>query len=679
MDDEVKDFFVEKIIKNKIKPPTRLNFSLEKWNKEWVKIEDCASGRDRKVYKAGVIIDSALGDIREKLTELYNSAPKTNYERLMLAYVAISNRTTSVALKLAKRTTVSNIQSILLKSNEQGNKQGVGELFHGAVDGQQLAIKECLRSLENGRKVKLSKEPIEEIEFILRESWLSQLYWTYTHLWQCVLWSDYHLVEVDEGEKIFSIKQPMTPYEVAFMDSANRKERLSGQIAMMATRPNIRAKFLDDKYVVIKRENKKRVASVQPVSDAGDELITWNTQWRITEYELYSHYPESWLNDDYGQGFCLSEILEIMRCLMLMANAAKSKFPEDDSVFNVNKLNEFCPKVRAFSLKRALCDATGLDFKKINHIVDFLTAKSSLKGDLWCQPLIKTSQNEYALMVSALSSPSVFRVFEQWAVEVGIDLSEKGYTYEKTVVDELNYALETNQLVDNYDKGVSKRVKIDSDEEEFDLLARIDDLIIVGEAKSIVTTDSEISKYRTSEILQHAGQQVIRKTGFLKDNLPEVFARLGWTFDKSKDYKFVQFILNSSGIFVGHNFNGIPVIDERILSAYFESSRMNLMSVASKTGTKAIAWYKLYENLEELKANFQIYVSNPPQLNGSEDCYEYNEIGFPYMTSDSFRLSKNYLVLKEKGPLAVMEREHHFQVIKSADYDFESSKIKIAM
>ncbi|HCE3212143.1 hypothetical protein HJ056_04490 [Vibrio parahaemolyticus] len=57
------------------------------------------------------------------------------------------------------------------------------------------------------------------------------------------------------------------------------------------------------------------------------------------------------------------------------------------------------------------------------------------------------------------------------------------------------------------------------DEEEFDLLARIDDLVIIGEAKYIVTTDSEISKVRAPGILKHAGKQVTRKSAFLKANL----------------------------------------------------------------------------------------------------------------------------------------------------------------
>jgi hypothetical protein len=679
MRDEVQNLFVDKIIKGKIKSPNRLDFSLSKWNKEWGKVEEKASERDSKTYKAGVIIDSLLVEIRKKLDELYKKAPNTNFESLMLSYAATSNRTTTVAVKLAKQESSKNVHAALIEANFTGTKQGLSELAHGAVDGVQLAIRNCLWKIGKEEKIEASKEFVDELSFIQQESWLSQLYCTYLHLWQCILWSDYELEEVDKERKLFNVKQPVSLFEIAFLNSANRKDRLAGQNTLMATRPMIRSQFLDDRFVMMRRENKKRVAYVESLRSAGDKLITFNTEWRIRELDLHSYYPKKWLTDDYGKGFSLSEALDVFRCLMLMANALKDKFPENDSAFNVNKLKEFCPTVQIFSLKIALCNATKLVSSKITKILDFITIKASPTSDLWCQPLIKTSRNEYALLVSALCSPSIFRIVERWADEVGIDLGEKGYTYEETVIEELNEALEKNSLVVDYDKGLNKRIKIDSGEEEFDLLARIDDMILVGEAKSIVTTDSEISKFRAAGILEHAGQQVTRKTKFLKENLEEVFGRLDWTYNKDKKYTFVQCILNSGRVFVGHKFCGVPVIDEKILSAYFLSNKMNLLTVVSKTGYKEIAWYQLYSNLEELKANFLTYVSSPPQLSEDEESFEYNNIGFPYMSDDSYKLSKSYLVLKQSEPLERMKRKHHFPVIKSEDFEVEAVQIKVSM
>ncbi|HGG8866790.1 MAG: hypothetical protein E6Y27_02910 [Enterobacter sp.] len=669
------NIFTEKVIKNKIKAPTRADFSLDKWEKEWEKIASTASERDKTVYTTGIIINSLLNEVREKLAANYQRAPKTSYEKLLLSYVAISNRTTSVALKLAMNSQVSNAQSILLKSSIAGNELGLGEIFHGAVDGVQLAIRECISNMEKGNKITTSIQPIEEMSFIQQEHMLSQLYWTYTHFWQCIIWSNYELIEVDRDAKHFIIKQPNNKYETAFLTSANRKERIAGQSVITAREKRVQALFKNDKYIVIRKENKKRTAVTLPILNADEGLLISNTLWRLRENELKSYLPEPWLNDNFGQDFCLTEALEVMRCLMLMAYDTSHKYPDDDSAQNVNKLREFCPTVQATSLERALCDATGIEAHKISKITEFLTSKSSPTNDLWCQPLIKVSNNKFAIIVSALTSPVLLRIVEHWVDTFKIDLGEKGYIYEKKIIEKFNNSLKGNQLILDYNDAISKRMKINGSEEEIDLLARIDDMIIIGEAKSIVTTDSAISKYRTSEVLQHAGEQIVRKTKFLEENLEAIFERLNWQYDTNKKYNIVQCILNSSSIFVGHEFEGIPVIDEKILCSYFTSNKMRLMTVASQNELKTIAWYKLYDNIDELKSNFKKYISTPPQLNENIDSYEYNQIKIPIITNDSFKIEKSYLVLKQTGPLSVMDRNHLFPVIKSDDYETQAKLV----
>ena len=207
---------------------------------------------------------------------------------------------------------------------------------------------------------------------------------------------------------------------------------------------------------------------------------------------------------------------------------------------------------------------------------------------------------------------------------------------------------------------------------------QINNLVIIGEAKSIVTTDSEISKARAAGILDHAGQQVTRKTEFLRDNLQSIFERLDWNYDPRVDYKFAQCILNSGRFFVGHEFDDVPVIDEKILRAYFASDKVNLFSVQSKQeGVKTIAWLQLYSNFDELKSNFQRYACNPPQLNEDADSFEYNENKFPYMTEDSYKLINSYLVLKQIPLIDIIERAHHFPVVKSDDFDTEVASVKV--
>ena len=279
-------------------------------------------------------------------------------------------------------------------------------------------------------------------------------------------------------------------------------------------------------------------------------------------------------------------------------------------------------------------------------------------------------------MIGALISPSIERLVEHWFISFGLNLDKKGYKFEKYVIDSLNEQLIQNRLINDFDKAVGKRIKTALGEEEFDLLVRIDDLIIIAESKSIVTTDSAISQYRTADILSRASLQVIRKTAFLKENLQDVFINLGWVFDKNVNYKFAECIVNSSRIFVGHKFNGIPVIDSDILSDYFESPIRSLMSKYNGNGEfKDIAWYELYNDLNGLKDNFQTYICNVPQINEDSESFEYCNFNIPYINQSSYKITYSRLIIKNTDPRSFMTKKHHFKLVTSDDYEIVSSQI----
>ncbi|ACJ29940.1 Conserved hypothetical protein [Shewanella piezotolerans WP3] len=680
MSDEVENVFVEKIIKNKIKPPTRFDFKLDSWIEEWEKVKGTASKRDGKIFASGCVIDSLLSEIRTLLDDAYLRAPKTTNEKLILAYVAMSNRELAVAMKNALAETRASAFGIKINANYIGNSLTLQEISHGCVDGLQPAIRMCQKRIDDNQPIKKSAAPDDLMSFIRYEIDLSQLYVLYSHVWQCLFWSDYDLIQVDKEQKVYCVKQPASEFEFSFENSAIRRERLSAQKGHIATDPTIQAIFSGDKYVVIRKQGKRKLAEVAHVKGADEVTLSRNAHWQITTTDMLKYYPEEWLIKEHGKGFAIRDALSVMRCLMLMSGDLMERFPEDDSVWSLNKLLQFCPTVQALSLKFALMKATGLAAEKVSNILEFMTFKADKTSDLWCQPLIKKSNSHYAISVSALASPVMTRLIEKWCVELGIDLTQKGYKYEQTVVDLLNEQLVQNEFIDDYDQAVGKRIKLQAGEEEFDLLARVDDLIIVGEFKATLTVDSEVMKQRTADTLQYAGIQVNRKTKFLQANIESVFKRLGWKYDSTKQYNFAQCIVNSARIFIGYKFDGVPVVDEKILNSYFESKTMSLLAVPCEQGDmRDIAWYELYSDLKELKDNLQPYLLRPPQLSEIEDSFEYSNVQLPAISQDSFKILQRRFVLKDVSPTYRMEQEHDFRVFKSADYEEQIAKVDMIM
>ncbi|MFB1078297.1 hypothetical protein [Photobacterium damselae] len=680
MADEVKDLFVEKIIKNKIKPPTRNDFKLDKWNQEWAKVEADASERDVRVFVGGSVVYALLSEIRGMLDEIYLKAPKITNEKLMLAYVATSNRELAVALKAAFKEARPNAYGIKINANYMGNTLTLQEISHGCVDGLQPALRMCQQRIDNNQPIQVSKQPLDPMVFIRSEIYLSQLYELYSHVWQCLFWSNYDFFLVDEHKGTYCVMQPATDFEYSFETSAIRRERLGSQKRHIANDPVIQAIFSRDKYLVVRRRGKRKIVEVLDVKDADDMVRSRNAYWQITVTDMLKYYPQEWLTEDYENEFSIKDVLTVFRCLMLLAGELMGKFPENDGAFNLNKLLEFCPTIPAFALKTALVKATGLDSVRVSNILNFVTFKADRTCDLWCQPLIKKSNNEYAISVSALVSPVMTRLIERWAVELKIDLGKKGYQYEETVVTMLNEQLEQNELIDDYDPAVGMRIKLAAGEEEFDLLARIDDLIIVGEFKATLTVDSEVMKQRTADTLEYAGVQVNRKTKFLQENIEAIFDRLGWVYDGTKQYRFSQCIVTSAQMFIGYKFDGIPVVDEKILKAYFESRVMSLMSLPSETGEmRDIAWYELYADIEELKNNLQVYLSKPPQLSEIRDSFEYSNVLLPPISKGSYNIVQRRFVLKDASPTSRMDQEHNFRVFKSTDYDEQIAKMDMVM
>lgn len=200
---EIKDVFVEKILKNQLAPPTKREFRDKKWVKEWEKVKEVATERDFKVFEAGLMVDSLLSEIRTKLVELYTQAPKISYEKLILAYLALSNREIKVGMGHAFRNPTVNAQRVVIQTNRIENKLSLQEIVHGSVDGLQLAIRMCQKNIDEGKSIKAADEPLDVMTFIQWESTLSQLYSLYEHIWQCVFWSDYEVDELIKEQKVF--------------------------------------------------------------------------------------------------------------------------------------------------------------------------------------------------------------------------------------------------------------------------------------------------------------------------------------------------------------------------------------------------------------------------------------------------------------------------------------------
>ncbi len=257
--------------------------------------------------------------------------------------------------------------------------------------------------------------------------------------------------------------------------------------------------------------------------------------------------------------------------------------------------------------------------------------------------------------------------------------TNKGETYGNSLLSGLKGEISKNRFIKDYDSPVSRRIKLNNSEEEIDLLVRIGDLILLGEAKSIVTTDSPISQYRTFATLQKASEQASRKTDFVYEYIEDVFRYLGWQFEEGKSYKVINCIINSGRMYVGHTIEGIPVVDEKILNRYFSSKTIPYMSTIDQSSAKEVhlAWFNLYSDFQSLKDNLEKYLNNPPHITVSEDDFEFKSMRLPCVSENSFKIIYNRLVPKEISKEDILKKEHRFPLSMVDNIEEEISKMKV--
>lgn len=661
--------FKEKIRKNKIKQPTQFGFGLEDWNKKWNqeinKIE-----LDAELYLAGKIIYEILEEIRSALEDLYRHSPNIRNEELIKIYLALSNRDRAILSKSHEKhiEEVKNIFSATINAGLSGNKLTLQEVADNCVDGVENAIKYCVKRIEEGKALPHSSDPMELMEYVSRESMLSQLYGVHESYWRALLWGEYRFLEKSKGNKIYAIVQDKTNLEVSATYSQIRKQKLEAQLSAISASPQISGFFNDDKYAWIVKKGKRRAISSRQIAHAPDEVVHINSAWRARESFLSDEFPASIIRANSAKGFSVMNALNVFRCLVILSWQQNNQYPEDDSAYSVKKLLQFCPKIKKIDLAKGLEKTTGYTFQETGKILDFLEYRGQKGQDLWCHPILDVGNNEYALLTSSLVTPSLIRVVEHWLVQLELDVSSKGEAYENTVIESLNSAVRDNFYINDFDKGVCQRIKLENGEEEIDLLIRIGNIVLLGEAKSIVTTDSPISQYRTISTLQYAAAQAKRKSSFLIDNMNEIFAALSWKFDSTKSYEVVACVINSGRMFVGSSIDGIPVVDEKVLTAYFSSNRIPLFSRMEKQNGEAehLSWFVLYGDFNELQRNMRRYLSDPPQIIDDGEGFEHKALAIPSVSENLHKIAYVRLVPKDVRPIEVLKRTHSFP-LRSVD------------
>ncbi|WP_155295338.1 hypothetical protein [Chromobacterium violaceum] len=656
--------FEQKLLSSTIKLPTQKGFSLTAWDKAWKKYgED--DNRDEQLYLAGKFIFSQLDAVRNSISNIYTKhAPKITYKKLLRLYCAMSNRDASILLKGLKEKgeELGNLFSHTTKNNKLNNEISAEEVAIGSVDGLEGAIFNSIKGIFDKKEIANSNNPLDLIGFIEAESILSQIYSMYEDYWHSILYRKFEIDGLAPKNKKITISQPITKQEIAYLVSHTRRIRLKATSTISKINKHIND-FDDKKIILITGGGKAKKFKVDVIGK--QDIITKhkNISYLLEMEDIRNTFSASLIEVDHeNSGFTVYECMEVFRLLMFLADSYFKRFPQDDGFFSANKLIEFCPTIKKPDLIMAISQATEFNFQKINSIVDFLTFTPAKNSDLWAQPILPAGGNDLYFLVSAAAQPMLERVVERWLVKLGVDLTYKGDPYELKVIETISNGMKKCTFSEGTCAPSSISISIGGVKEQIDVIFRIGNKVVVGEAKSIIATDSSISFYRAVNILEGAADQILRKAKHIANDLEACFSRLGWHYKENENYDVIPIIFNSNRILAGFQVSTVPVLDEKIVYAYFASNEFPLFSVPNGNGVNHIAKFMLYNDERGFIENFEKYINNPPQTLGDSSSYEQKETVVPYLGSDEIEVAFRRLIPVNFSAKEMLRRKYPFPV-----------------
>ena len=654
----MKQNFRENVRSGTVKSPIQFGFKKAEWEALWENSEHDSSSE--MLYDAGNAIYEVLEEIRKELKNWFEkNAPAIGNGDLLRYYCGLPNRDKFIAIRLGseQRNGRKDLFGMTTNNNAANNELSLVEVAEGTVDGIQKAILGCISRMSKGEVLQQGSAPLDLIEFIKGEANLSQIYNLYEEYWNGLLWGGYEFRWINKCEKIAEIRQLKNSYEIAFELSQVRRMRLAMNSSHIAG--SIYPIF-DDKYVTLRGSGRQKRYVVENIRKAGEQLQFSNAVFKISASKLEESLPASFLRKKYlSAGITVFEILEIFRIFNLLSISLIERYPKNDVIPHADALLAFSPKIDVRKLSKAIVAATGINDGKVTDGLRFLSYKSQ-KDDLWCQPILHIDDNYVAVLTAAFSSPNILRMVEHWLVKLDVNLAEKGYFYEGSIVEDAKSAMSGNSFANNVDGPATKRVKIKNGEEEIDFLLRVGRYVIVGEAKSIISTDSPLSYFRTWQILEKAADQALRKVQFVENNLAAIFEKFGFTHDPNQDYLVSPLILNSNRMNVVFPVKGVPVCDERTLVAYFEKRVFPIFSVMKREGPEHLAWLEVYSDEKSFEENFYPYLNNLPQVQETSEDFELKETYIPTISDKSLKLVYRRLLPKEPDLIARLKRKYYF-------------------
>ncbi|ENL9305266.1 TPA: NERD domain-containing protein [Escherichia coli] len=282
---------------------------------------------------------------------------------------------------------------------------------------------------------------------------------------------------------------------------------------------------------------------------------------------------------------------EWVRCYSALERL--SKISEKREVFTSSELSTYLQLV-------------GISGNKSKLFID-LASFNNESRDLYDSPLLKMKSGDYLFCSIGYFSPGISNIILSKFSSLKVDLSQKGFGFEKEIHEMLS------DLKINHQHFKFKR---ENEEYEYDAIIVLDDKVFVLECKNTNLSGGSVTKaFKKKMFLIDAANQVIRLADGLKKHQDVFSDKFGLDIN---NFEIIPVIVNNLPFSLPGKYYGVYVTDYSALSKILHNSHISGIKVRNEYGTLTSTnhpMHKLWENNTLQASDLIKQFEKPIQLN----------------------------------------------------------------
>lgn len=236
--------------------------------------------------------------------------------------------------------------------------------------------------------------------------------------------------------------------------------------------------------------------------------------------------------------------------------------------------------------------------------------------EIFTQPLIMVNEKQVLLCETLISTYNIERAVEKLLQKNKVDYSSAGKEYENRVIDELKNC---NGISVNTSK--IEFVAYDGKNVEFDLIATLEDYLLIIELKSLTTPYENKELMSREKVIEEGVEQVNRRIEIVKHDWEKIctLADIDLPEKPYSESKIIKIVCTDIYDFTGLKYNGVTITDDTSLLKYFVTGEVYKAKLADGFPEKIEIIPLQKEGIPRAK-EFKEYLYNPITLKNIASC-----------------------------------------------------------